>query len=60
MTKDTLRKVIKGYSVDVINEGMTYAYNDKGQIREVLTNKAVDALADLIIKENEKEEQNEN
>jgi len=50
MTKDTLHKVIKGYSVDAVKEGMTFCYNDGGQIKEVLTDKAVDAIADLILK----------
>ena len=54
MTKYILRKVLKGYSVDAINEGMTYVYNDKGQIKEVLTNKAVSALADKLEKELDK------
>jgi len=49
MTKENLRKILKSYTVDAIKDGLTYCYNDKNQIKEVLTNKTIDAIVDLIM-----------
>jgi len=51
MTREKLISILKSYSVSAIHDGMTYAYNNAGDIREVLTNKAAGELADLILKE---------
>ena len=50
MTKENLIKILKSYSVSAITDGMTYAYNVGGEIKEVLTNKAAEEIADLILK----------
>jgi len=51
MDKAKIKAILKSYSVDAVKEGMTYAYNNKGQIREVLTDKVVEALADKLEEE---------
>jgi len=55
MTKENLRKILKSYTTSALKNDMVYVYNDNGEMKEVLTNKVVDAIVDLIIEELKKE-----
>ena len=54
MEKEKLIKILKSYSVDAINEGLSMVFNKNKEMRERLTDKASGELAELIIKEYEK------
>lgn len=49
MTKETLRKILKSYSVDAIKDSLTTVYNHNKEIKERLTDKHIDAIVDKIL-----------